>query len=895
MLSTRPAVPVLALSIILTSCSSSTEPIDPGAGPDPTTVTGQVLLPPELGTDPTAYTVVTGSSTVPVNSDGSFSTQVEGEGSSLLILTDATGNAVLLGYGDPLGKAPNQISLHETAVAILFFALESWGLPAPEAESILAQIRAHEVTATLATAVQQELANSAAALATDPSPLKPAIEAAVAELRGNEKAQPNAANPKAGGANSNLLAIPTTPQSGVLVGPNPQAGGIGLQITNQVRRNLWYYAYKVGYEDEDGNAFDVDPPEAIRDGFLTGTSGLQSTSATLIDWAAGNLNFFDKSLQNPINLAVDDGESKAFFDVIVAGAHLPLVSDVPAWYHSSDNLHQEWRTSANQMTALTFVKDVLLPIIFGIVRPIQTLPVNFDIPTVVSLVETIAATVPAAGQQITEGDYLGASFTVIRNLPNNTDLRFAMGGAVAQFLGNNTNFNVQAALGVLETVNLAVIIVDIGLQGLDSYWVTRDIADAEMMERWDVTATPVTLLLDASRPVLNENAPDTRITARVPGYAENAPFCFKWTIYGDGELSDFAGQDISGDGASMITDEREVLYSIDPGSIEEGELAFIECVAYFPVSGQPCSTDGGQAGEGSIEILGEFGACDISVNASRDAIYNDQLYVGVGVRGCTDATDACFRYSLSGPGCLLLSPDNTCPEEPVKELITSSRNIVYAINSIEDGAAGTIVVEYLDETCANVSGSTNAGVASIVIEQKDEPWEDPCLENSPVPAYAERERGDLVAMASGTIGFEVQVSVSFPNPDNQSRSILVTVPQTGPFSRDDVRLTNDATVGSFGSPEITIFDIGIDQEWPRVFLPGRRIEVRTTGSSFTLSVPTDPYRNFNGEVTPCGEGSLNPCCAYYGFDSVFGQVLTGPIIGVKLGGLRTVLEINGNG
>lgn len=885
-----------AMLFTIVACSSSTDPENPKP-PTELKATGQVVLPAGLGTDPTIFAVICGTDSTGVATDGTFSNIVESGGPSLAILRDAAGNAVLFGFVDPNTPGANRLNSQETAVALLFFALETWGLSGDERTAIVTDLRAHPATQTLALAIETLLERDPDMLADEDSPVLPHIETAMTTIRDEAKSrQPINGQTPDKVTNSNILAEPSAAQSGVLVGPNTAQDGTGLQITNQLRRNVWYYAYKVGYEDEEGTPFDVDPPEPIRDGFLSGTGGLQSSTAILIDWATGNIDFNDKSLETPIDLQVSAGESKAFFDVVVAGAHVPGVTNTPGWYNSSDPLHAEWRTAANQMTALTFVKDVFLPVFFSIVRPLQSLSLDINPLEAASLVETLVATVPGVGQQIIDGEYLNASYTIIRSIPANADLRQALIVHIGGFIASNSTsaFDIDRALGLLTSVNLATLIVDLGLQGFDTFWVFNDMLEAHMMDRWDVTAIPVTLLLATENDVLNESEPDTRITARVPGYPENEPFCFRWSFTGEGELSDFLGQSITS-GESMMTTEREVLYGIAPEQIEAGVLANIECVAYFPVTGESCSDAGGRAGEGAISISGELAGCGLHISSFRDGIYSDKLSATVSAFGCNDIEIGCLRYTLEGPGCLSLEQGDGCGGSSGQTLVTDKRIIFYEVDALVPDAVGTITVEFFDAACGEIVGSTTLDVGSIAIPHRDGEWEDPCEEGSIVTQYETAEFITTTVNVEGQIGSVVEFDIDLVIPDGtDSRSLSLFVPNFGPFDRDDIQFSSDqVSVNSVGSNSTTIFRIGEDMGWPTVFLSGYQIDISTREPSFKVFVPTDPYRNAEGDVVSCQVSSL-PCCAYVYFDQIWGDILTGPMVAVQISGRRGVFEIGGN-
>lgn len=571
----------------------------------PTEARGKVVLPKGGSLSLTDLTVRTGLGDAPVASDGRFTVTVGGSGDSLAMVVDGAGNLVLLGFIDPATETV--VDADATAAALVFFALRLYGMPPDVRVEMFRLVKAHPYLGQLGNAVEALSAQDPALLMGDNADLRESlvnllnlmIHIEVDTSAGTQKAPAEAgADPN----NAVITAEPTAPQSGTLVGPN--LAGNGMQVTSMSRRAAWYYVYRVGHEGEDGVRVD-EPHTLVRDGFVPSTNGITGTVGTLKDALSGSLDFGPRSLASPVPLEVPVGQRRVFFEAVVAGAFIPAFSDDASWYDSGNPLHQQWKTRANLMLTVSFVRDVLFPAVFAIALPIKgAVQGAEDLPTWESLAQLVVSQVPAVTGQLAQGDFDGALKGVLLAMASNYELRNGVALVLLTTLAGEAHAQVDKAMETFMKANFLVAAVDLGLAGVDIGMVVSDLSKARPLERWDVTAIKAKVLLRSSRDPLDPHHLSTTLTATVPAAKPLDYFCFKWTLDGPGELSPFLEGPDTGSVKVAVSGDADMLYLIDKGDLVDGALAVITCEPFANPGGGPCAwpPSGESVGEGRITI-----------------------------------------------------------------------------------------------------------------------------------------------------------------------------------------------------------------------------------------------------------------------------------------------------
>lgn len=834
-------------ALLVLGCSDSTGPEPPPPDP-PLGAEGVVNMPAGMAGAPQDFKVLTGAGESSVSSDGAFRAALADTGLSMVVLVDADDKPVLIGYVDTDLNAgtPGEISAHETATALLFYALGVFTLPGDAQIDVIKLIRTHPATGDLAAAVATALAADTLALTAADSPLLDDIAAAVTEITAEKATEAAAAGllSHLKREDAGVTVAPTEPQSGIVVAPSPD--GVGLQVTNRNRRNAWYYVYKTGYEDFDGNAFEVTPPQHVADGFVGPTGRLLGGQTSLHDWTSG-AGGFQPRVSETIALEVASAESKAIFETAVAGGYLRADVGHPDWYDSTDSRHVAWDARAHDMLMLTLVKELLAPAIFGVGSPLNRLEPDLDVDhlELARLGRNLLEQNFLAVGQFNAGYWASAVKIILGDMASNEPSRQTIINIIELLLES-------AGLGdrVLKVISdLTVLTAAIERGAVDAGRVLADNTGTQRIDRWDVSVN-VSMGLTATRTILNPENIDSIITAEVEGLG-NQQFCYRWTLEGIGELSPFLGGSAV-EGESVVTDDPQIQYLADPTEIFPGLIATVHCQAFLKESGVDCTDPpaGAAVGEASIELQG--GACDLRVLADETHLvpFGTTTFVQLAALGC-DAVPApfCVRWTVIGSGRILLSGVSG----PEADFRTAG---FYIDNEdIVEGGESIVRAELYGAACGSYGPEDLQSSDEVVLvhDPLDElgPGE-PCVNTFNYAAWSQNSNG-MTVNVSGSVGQLITVNVAMTNtpPDYSRFYVDVLVPQATPY----------ASLASVSGSEAWISVAGANyggwhsyaEGLPDIYVAGALIRVSTMGS-FSLTVPTEPY------AWNCEESYYHPCC-----------------------------------
>lgn len=866
---------VLLIVLLPLACSSDTAPeVTP---PQPLTGSGQVVLPAGVAAVASDFRVLTTAGIVDVGPTGDFAALVAGEGPSMVILVDDQDRPVLLGFvdTDPAGSTPGDISAHETATALLFYALQAFAIPGSEERlAVLEAVRAHPATVELASAVDSAVAAQITAITAEASPLLDDIADAVVAITTSDsqiELPVSTLGAFAPEEEAGISIDPTTAQSGILVVESESAAGV--RVTNQARRNAWYYVYKTGYLDLDGNEFDVTPPELIANGFIGPTSRLLGGQPSLTDWSTGLVGFQPQS-SDPIGLPVESFEGKAVFEAAVAGGYLRASTGLPAWYDDTDPRHVAWAERAQEMLNLTLVKDILAPAIFGIGSPLTRMALDPQVELMLELarLSTLLLTQnPVAGFLFADGQWNAAASRILKGLDEDEASRQTVASIVNLLLGSAGLQD--RTLEVVAKLSLLLEAVEAGADDIDASRLVADNIEAARMDRWDLSAS-VALGLTATRTILTPNNIDATLTAEVQGLP-NQDFCYLWTLEGIGEITGFLGGSATGNGATLVTAEPQIQYLVDPTQLVTGVLATIRCEAFVKSPTVACANPptGQSVGQAAIEFEG--GECDLDLLASETRLYPLLgEFVNIQAVGCEGVVGpTCIRWVITGPGELR---EIGAPGVSVGGVLeTQDRLVSFQIDrdQIVEGQRTIVRAELYGAACGSYDPNDLQSSSQVVLRHDPGggPYV-PCENDFDYVAWSSLANG-MTVTNSGSLGQLMTVNVSLPAlPEFQSSfTVELLIPQAQAH-------TSRARVNGGDS---ILLAAGVNQGMtrsyasgmPHVGVYGALVRVRAT-SSFQVTIPTDAYPE------PC-EGSSNYLCCPIKLTTSFGEVLFGPYMVVR--------------
>ncbi len=230
-----------------------------GTGPGPTPdleAEGRVLLPPGSPLRPEELVAAGPWGSVDVAADGTFSVPMALAGQGLVLVTDAAGDLVLMGFLDTGGGA-GVVSGESTAAALLYLAVGGPLMPGEPAR-VLELVDADPVTSPLAAQVTAALADDPWAVAHGDEDLLAAVLAArdAVAARGTEG--------PAGALGVGAAASGTQDAQGsgnvVVTDPGARGGfdlligddGVSVQVQNTLRRPARLLLYRTGTKSRAG-------------------------------------------------------------------------------------------------------------------------------------------------------------------------------------------------------------------------------------------------------------------------------------------------------------------------------------------------------------------------------------------------------------------------------------------------------------------------------------------------------------------------------------------------------------------------------------------------------------------------------------------------------------------
>ncbi|MEP6755239.1 MAG: hypothetical protein ABJA67_07050 [Chthonomonadales bacterium] len=538
---------------------------------------GVITLPGGFGLALTSLKVgLPGASAVAA--DGSFSYNNFGNRPNLIPVTDASGKTVLMGYSDPVSGKPADVSVKASAMALVFFAMDGYSL-AP-ADQLAAQqfILAHASLPGVITAIQTQMATNPTAIGDKDPAILAAIQVAATAISNDSRAvklrssrslaltptrsanpralcctaigNPSRAVSRAGDLGVQMLVDPSDTLSGVVV--QQADDGTGLQITNTYRRPLLYYIQQTGFKNAnpDGSA---GPAQDLTKQISTGKFPSEYVAATrrlagAIGGAADVL--LGKGAYNPVNstpvpLTINPPTAlESIYHVTVVGpggdpGKLPKFGAEP------------YKTGSNEMFALGFFLDILVPSLATIVDVQLDLDSLIDKNMLQGATDLLAfiATTPSIKLALDKGDMKEVLTLVLKAAADDAAFREVLlnrvRDAVLSAASKSDNaklfLNTIQGASFLSHLNAVIWVLDKALAYADLGAVQHDWASSNWFEEWDVTVIQSKVKLN---PLITDISKyDTApYTASVKGDTTGRVFIYKWSTSGQfGSLYDSAG------------------------------------------------------------------------------------------------------------------------------------------------------------------------------------------------------------------------------------------------------------------------------------------------------------------------------------------------------------------
>jgi hypothetical protein len=545
---------VLAAAALLAGCGGNG-----GRSSSSTAASGAVVLPAGFQLQMSQLAVSTESGQIAVSAKGTFSVPVSSTGPRLVQLVDTVNNKiVLLGYVDSASSGSayagghGQISAATTATALLFMGLDGPELPTGSWDDFQTSIAGSTQVAQVASVVSTSVIANPTAISDGDTAIENAVNAvqnsAVSGASIVARRSPSIAVNRVvvfqpgtrGGSTDTLVNVtPGTPESGMIVEPNP--AGNGIVFVNNYRRRAVAYVYEVAkgqtvsttqplsapIEFASGEA--IEPEEALDGAVVSVVNGLQGKFAFL------------PVTTGPINLTSDQGAPVTVYDVVVVGPgstnNMGSIAQAvwPAGQSEQAALVAEWTKSLPLTTAKSVAEDIVLPLFFHMLLSHQQAEVFRTNEALDAGTEQLMESLADVSNAVEAGNLKLASTNFINDILKSTGTQEAFvnlietnivnsGGISAENL-EKTLERLESAATVLEIINTSFVAVDL----------SRLFADAiasNIAETWTATVLPAKVALSPSQGIVNATNNISTFTASVQGATDLSQYEFRWSTSG---------------------------------------------------------------------------------------------------------------------------------------------------------------------------------------------------------------------------------------------------------------------------------------------------------------------------------------------------------------------------
>lgn len=548
--------------------------------------TGQVVLPPGSSVAIGSTRLVSGYGTATLSGDGHFTVHQPTNDAALLVLADYSDQPLLMGFsGSTSTGMVGEVSAVQTAIALVFYALGAFTLPAEDQEKVRAFLANDDRVKTLGVQIATILASNPLALAQS----DPALTGAVTTLR--DSLFPVGKAARSGNALPSLRSRDEVAATLISVNPGdevaglraaPNADGLGLTITNSRRRNAFLYIYQTSYLDQDNQSHQPVDHRAIDGNVVWATSGLAGVVGSLVDYLNGTVAY-GAVTSGPYSLDLFPAgratRSEYNIDLIGNGS-----SSIPLDVATE---HPEYEAAFAKICFITFIKDLVLPAIATIVGFQSSLKFDFNAVTGVPGTELLKAFddiavilsgVVDSSVAISQSNVRSLLVAVLKGIGNNGTLRqkfiewlvryFVRQGAVEGLAG--------IVAGAFATaLNAIVIVVDKLLGGADLGAVIADWGRSESFVRFDAKVIAPKVQISPASGTMN---PGDSITLNAVTSADATLITYHWTITsGNGSLKNPVSDQT---GTSLDSSSKSVLYLSDV-SAKDGDKITVQMEAFL--------------------------------------------------------------------------------------------------------------------------------------------------------------------------------------------------------------------------------------------------------------------------------------------------------------------------
>ncbi|MCB9849636.1 MAG: hypothetical protein H6817_02910 [Phycisphaerales bacterium] len=563
---------------------------------------GDVTLPSGVNLSLANLRVVSGAEEQPVNPSGSYYTYTYSIWPSLVSVVDANDNVVLCGMMN--SSVDEELSAKSTAIALIYFGMGGWMLPADDLYGILSDISRLSECDELTELIEQEMRRDPLVISRGSDTINEKVESVVAAMISREAFQSSFGKirePRTriiAAGDPFLILSPGTPQSGItflLDSSAPQ-----LTARNSYRRAATLYRVQTGYDDASGEHVDLPVVEQVGEPIeLPGGETLTISSPGLSTLFSTSISSLWKPTETgPIEVPVREGATRTYYDLVVLG---------PSFDGSESDLldrsryaaiRSEWKDLLIEQRINTFLLKFLMPLAEPLGVGVNT-GIRFgDQPPVVrTMRQLIEPILDGAGVSLhTHDGYLDAVKVVLERWASNRafrdDLTAVLIAAYGEEIGQNLDAaKISAHMGRLARASSVRAAIAGVFANDDVGHVLRNLESADDVAIWSAEVGAVKLTPSPGR--VSEDFPFVELTATVAG-SPAEPLTYEWSS--SSGIAVFQSL-LDGDADPLTTSESSVTYAAEPASVGEG---IIDTVTVRVVD-----ANGTLLGAASVQIRGD--------------------------------------------------------------------------------------------------------------------------------------------------------------------------------------------------------------------------------------------------------------------------------------------------
>ncbi len=466
---------------------------------------------------PVPSTVRTSVGTVEISNGVAPQTPLFEGGPQFAMVSDAAGNAQLLGF---VGPGAEQINTHTTAEVLLFFNLNAPLLTGAGQVRVLEQLRTHAAVQALADAIAAALVADPLAVANNAESIKTALKAARTQIM-----QPTTAKSCVNAAR--ILINPGDSQSGITIS---QLGLNSINIRNDFRRRAHYFVEAKSFIPEGGGAPEISDYQ-YDEGSISPTAGATSVFGMINDLIGGTHAYAGVD-SDEIDLPIIPNTAESTtYKVTVVG--------IGARAGVEETLNSVQAQKKRELILKSFVIDFFVPAFVDLIIPIDAKKIDqaltFDHASVLvgGFISAVGNAAPLAVDKVMSGDLKGGLLDLYSNVLADGSVRFVVMeamfhvldgmGLIGPTIERADRFN-DYVEGILKPIDA----FDSILIGFDSIVQVAQIAQSERASSWTIISDRSKVKL--SPPLANLDSTGSQVfRATIPDASDdNTVLAYHW-------------------------------------------------------------------------------------------------------------------------------------------------------------------------------------------------------------------------------------------------------------------------------------------------------------------------------------------------------------------------------